>query len=70
MKIAKNEGAKISHFKPYGALYNDAAKDENIAQIIVVSILKLDESLILYTPQNSIIADLAKARVEVFLKPL
>ncbi|WP_034887988.1 5-oxoprolinase subunit PxpA [Gillisia sp. Hel_I_29] len=68
MKIAKNEGAKISHFKPHGALYNEAAKDENIAQIVVDSILKLDESLILYAPQNSIIADLAKTKVEVFFE--
>jgi len=68
MKIAKNKGAKITHFKPHGALYNDAVKDENIAKIVVDSVLKLDENLILYVPQNSIISDLAKGKVEVFFE--
>ncbi len=34
MKIAEEEGVSITHLKPHGALYNDAAKDEDLAAVI------------------------------------
>ncbi len=35
LRIAEGEGAIVSHLKPHGALYNDAAKDANLAALIV-----------------------------------
>jgi len=37
--ICDGEGTEISYVKPHGALYNQAAKDENTTVIIVVSYL-------------------------------
>lgn len=34
MKIAEEEGVLIAHLKPHGALYNDAAKDQDLAAMI------------------------------------
>ncbi len=68
MKIAENEGAKLTHLKPHGALYNDAAKDENIAKIVVDSVMEIDEKLLLYAPQNSVISELAKGKLKVFFE--
>lgn len=35
LKIASAEGARITHLKPHGALYNDAAKNPELARLIV-----------------------------------
>jgi UPF0271 protein len=34
-KIAFAEGARITHLKPHGALYNDAAKNPELARLVV-----------------------------------
>ena len=34
MTIAEDEGVSITHLKPHGALYNDAAKDKDLATVI------------------------------------
>ena len=34
MEIAEDEAVSITHLKPHGALYNDAAKDEGFAAVI------------------------------------
>ncbi len=41
----KVEGIKLSHIKPHGALYNDAAKNEEIAKAIGKAILLFDKDL-------------------------
>jgi UPF0271 protein len=64
-EIVKKQGGKLTHIKPHGALYNDAAKDEKIAQIILKSIAESDLDLKLYAPQNSIISELANGKIEV-----
>lgn len=64
-QIAEAEGGKLSHIKPHGALYNDAAKNENIAEIVINSVLEFKEKLPVYAPENSVISRLAKGRVEV-----
>ncbi len=52
-KAAAEEGAKLHHVKPHGALYNMAAKDAMIADAIARAIKKIDASLILYGLPNS-----------------
>ena len=52
-KAAAEEGAKLHHVKPHGALYNMAAKDAIIADAISRAIRKIDASLVLYGLPNS-----------------
>lgn len=52
-KAAAEEGAKLHHVKPHGALYNMAAKDAIIADAIARAIKKIDASLVLYGLPNS-----------------
>jgi UPF0271 protein len=52
-KAAAEEGAKLHHVKPHGALYNMAAKDAIIADAIARVIKAIDASLILYGLPNS-----------------
>lgn len=44
---------KLNHVKPHGALYNMAAKDENLAKAIVSAIHDFDPSLILFALAGS-----------------
>ena len=52
-KAAAEEGAKLHHIKPHGALYNVAAKDAIIADAISRAIKAIDASLVLYGLPNS-----------------
>jgi UPF0271 protein len=53
LKAAEVEGARLSHVKPHGALYNMAAKDAMVANAISRAIKAIDASLILYGLPNS-----------------
>jgi len=64
-QIVEAEGGKLTHIKPHGALYNDAAKDENIARIVIDSILEFGENFAIYSPQNSVISKLAEGKIKV-----
>ncbi|CAN5702954.1 5-oxoprolinase subunit PpxA [soil metagenome] len=46
--ICEAMGIKLHHVKPHGALYNQAAKNEKIANAIAKSVKSLDKNLILY----------------------
>lgn len=46
-KIAKEEKVEMTHVKPHGALYNQAARDINLAKAIVHAIKGVGEDLIL-----------------------
>ena len=41
-------GGKLHHVKPHGALYNQAAKDKNLAKAIAKAVYSIDTNLILY----------------------
>ena len=47
-KIAEDMGARLHHVKPHGALYNRAAKDAAVSEIICRVIKSFDPSLLLY----------------------
>jgi UPF0271 protein len=59
----KNEvediGGKLHHIKPHGALYNLAAKNEEISRVICEVLLEEDSKLILFCPPNSVLSKLA-----------
>lgn len=44
----RTEGATMQHVKPHGALYNMAAKDENLAKAIAQAIYDINPDLILF----------------------
>ncbi len=67
-EIVKKQGGKLTHIKPHGALYNDAARDEKIAQIVLDVILDSELNLPLYVPENSIISSLAKGKFPVLFE--
>lgn len=46
--VAKEQGAKLHHVKPHGALYNQSAKDSAIASTIGKAVKDFDPSLILF----------------------
>ncbi len=45
--IAKEENATLSHIKPHGALYNQAARDINLARAIARAVKNVSQDLIL-----------------------
>ena len=47
-KIASEFGATLHHVKPHGALYNMAAKDAKLAEIIAKTVYDIDRGLVLY----------------------
>ncbi|MCM4163035.1 lactam utilization protein LamB [Arenibacter sp. A80] len=50
-------GVALNHIKPHGALYNDLAKDSELARIFLDSIEKYKKKVFLYAPYGSKIAE-------------
>ncbi len=46
--ICEASGTRLSHVKPHGALYNQAAKDADLAASIAKAIQRIDKNLIVY----------------------
>lgn len=46
--ICESFGGRLSHVKPHGALYNEAAKNADIAAAIARAVQKCDKSLVLF----------------------
>ncbi|OBQ55297.1 5-oxoprolinase subunit PxpA [Tamlana sp. s12] len=59
IRILEAEHLHLHHVKPHGALYNLAAVDEKIAQVIIEVMKCLMLRVHLYVPYNSVIAKLA-----------
>lgn len=58
--IATREGASITHVKPHGALYNEAAIDSTLATLLVAIIKEMDTPLSLWGPPQSALYSAAK----------
>ena len=58
---ANSLGLRPQHMKPHGALYNMAARDEEMADAIVRAILAVDAKLVLFAPASSALARAAEA---------
>lgn len=58
--ICEALGGKLQHVKPHGALYNQAARDANLACAIAESIKAIDANLILYGLSNSFLISQAE----------
>lgn len=59
--FCRAEGVKMQHVKPHGALYNMAAKDENLALAIAESIAAVNKDLILLALSGSKMLDAARS---------
>jgi len=55
--IAHQCGAKVTHVKPHGALYNMAARDAELADAIAAAVKEVDPALILYGLASSCLLD-------------
>jgi len=45
--VALTEGVRLTHVKPHGALYNDAARDADIAAAVADAVLRVSRDLVL-----------------------
>ncbi len=59
-KIAYEKNCDFHHIKLHGALYNQAAQDPEMAEIILTVFKDLPKSIRLYVPSSSLLAVLAK----------
>lgn len=59
--IAKEQGARLRHVKPHGALYNRAARDRAIADAIAAAVQAFDPQLWLVGLSGSALIDAGKA---------
>ncbi len=57
--ILDQEQAELHHIKAHGALYNETAKDKDLAQTYLEAIQEYKTRTLLYVPFGSVIAELA-----------
>lgn len=60
LKVLYKENATLHHIKPHGALYNLAAKEERVANVIIEVVKSMHRPVQLYVPYKSIISELAQ----------
>ena len=46
--VCESLGGRLNHVKPHGALYNMAARDAKLAQVIAETVHEIDDGIILY----------------------
>jgi UPF0271 protein len=59
--IAEACGVRPNHVKPHGALYNMAARDEDLAKAIAHAVANVDAKLIFFAPASSALARAGEA---------
>ncbi|TAI48957.1 5-oxoprolinase subunit PxpA [Flagellimonas allohymeniacidonis] len=57
--VLKEENATLHHIKPHGALYNEVARDENLAALFLNIVKEFGSTQTIYAPFGSCIAQLA-----------
>jgi UPF0271 protein len=60
--LARGAEAEMNHVKAHGALYNMAARDRSLAEVIVNAVAALDPKLILFVPPGGVFESAAKER--------
>ena len=61
VELLDKENAELNHIKAHGALYNDLAKDPDLAEIFIQAIRPFVKQTKLYAPYRSALASVAKA---------
>ena len=59
--VAKSLGLRPQHVKPHGALYNMAAREEEVADAIVQAVRRVDPTLVIFAPPTSALSRVAEA---------
>lgn len=59
--MVRAEGGRLSHVKPHGALYNQAARDRALAQAIVDAVQRFDQTLVFFGLAGSVMVQVARA---------
>lgn len=57
--MVESKGGILHHVKPHGALYNHAIHDEETALGIVKALVKVQEGMLVYAPDQSVMARVA-----------
>ena len=65
--IVKNQGGTLTHIKPHGALYNDAAKDRGLADVVAEVVADTGGAPALVGPPDSELQAAAAARAVAYL---
>lgn len=52
-EVAAEAGVQVRHVKPHGALYNDAARDRDVADAVCAPLAMMDPNLLLVGPPAS-----------------
>ncbi len=60
--LARAAGAQMNHVKAHGALYNMAARDRSLADVIVDAVAAFDPRLLLFVPPGSVFERAATER--------
>ncbi len=60
--MAASKGVDITHVKPHGALYNDAAAKQGVAEAVIDAVSSISDNIFLYVPPGSKVEALAVAR--------
>lgn len=60
LKVIALEGIKMNHIKAHGALYNEMAKNNKVAETFLEAIREFKESIVVYVPYKSVVAKIAK----------
>ena len=59
-EFARLEGIALQHFKPHGALYMHAARDEALSRTLVTALQAIEPSLYLYCMEQSVTYRIAR----------
>jgi 5-oxoprolinase (ATP-hydrolysing) subunit A len=60
-QIAGQQGARLIHVKPHGALYNQSAQDQQLAHTIAAAVKAFDPALVIYGLSGSFSVSEARA---------
>lgn len=60
--LARAAGTTMNHVKAHGALYNMAARDRSLAEVIANAVFAFDPKLILFVPPSSVFERAASER--------
>ena len=66
-KIARNGGNSLTHVKPHGALYNDAAGDRPLAKIVVQAVQQVCDNAAIIGPPKSELERVAAEKNMTFI---
>jgi UPF0271 protein len=60
--IAEAANVRPAHVKPHGALYNMAAREQNVAEAVARAVATFDRNLVLFAPPQSRLAEWGNAQ--------